>query len=229
MSHHTDIINAVSIHGNNFVSSGKDGLICIWKMKDWECLKTLRGHTLGVNSFAIHPTGKIGLSCGVDRSLRVWNLINGRAAHNSKLTYSPEKILWSPEGDNYVITSFENVFIYNMEGQLLNTLTTEYYKPVLDIAFLDNNTIVFGGEDRALSVYTLDGELISYIEGFGNRIKGIATVPKPADRIDKFSSLIISISSDGFLNFFDLDIGLEPIAQMEIQNRLICLAAGSVN
>lgn len=38
-----------------------------------------------VNSMAIHPTGKIALSVGIDRACIVWNLMTGRRASVNKV------------------------------------------------------------------------------------------------------------------------------------------------
>ena len=39
----------------------------------------------GVNSLAIHPSGKLALSAGHDMSLRTWNLIKGRVAYTTNM------------------------------------------------------------------------------------------------------------------------------------------------
>ena len=34
-----------------------------------------------VNSVSVHPSGKLALTVGTDRSLHTWNLITGRSAY----------------------------------------------------------------------------------------------------------------------------------------------------
>jgi hypothetical protein len=29
----------------HMISTGEDGKLCIWRTKDWECLRVLKGHT----------------------------------------------------------------------------------------------------------------------------------------------------------------------------------------
>ena len=61
------------------------GTICIWRTKDWECLKILKGHKGRVNSLAIHPSGKIALSVSIDKTVHLWNLLTGQKANVNKL------------------------------------------------------------------------------------------------------------------------------------------------
>lgn len=55
-------------------------------MESLEIVLLLIGYCRGrVNSIAIHPTGKIALSVGIDRAAIVWNLMTGRKASVNKL------------------------------------------------------------------------------------------------------------------------------------------------
>jgi len=45
----------------------------------------MKGHKGRVNGICVHPTGKIAVSVGKDRALRLWNLMTGRKASNTKL------------------------------------------------------------------------------------------------------------------------------------------------
>lgn len=48
-------------------------------------MATMKGHKGRVNGIRVHPTGKIAVSVGKDRALRLWNLMTGRKASNTKL------------------------------------------------------------------------------------------------------------------------------------------------
>lgn len=50
-------------------------------------LESILNIRLGINSVSIHPSGKLALSCSRDRTMRLWNLVNGRAAFDQKLSY----------------------------------------------------------------------------------------------------------------------------------------------
>lgn len=64
---------------------------------------------------AIHPTGKIALSVGSDRSAIVWNLMTGRKASVNKLgREEPMCVLWNKAGDKYAIQFDKSIQIYNV-------------------------------------------------------------------------------------------------------------------
>lgn len=67
------------------VSASEDGTICLFRTRDWVLLRTLKGHKGRVNNFAIHPSGKLALSVGKDRALRMWDLIRGKGSASTKL------------------------------------------------------------------------------------------------------------------------------------------------
>jgi protein MAK11 len=72
-------------------------------------------HRGRVNSMAIHPTGKIALSVGIDRAAIVWNLMTGRKASVNKLgREEPMKVLWNSSGDQYAILFDKSIQIYNV-------------------------------------------------------------------------------------------------------------------
>jgi protein MAK11 len=43
------------------------------------------GHKGRVNSVAVHPSGKVALSVGKDRTLRMWDLMRGKGCASTKI------------------------------------------------------------------------------------------------------------------------------------------------
>ena len=86
LAQHTGAVTALQFYSrNHLLSASEDGTICIWRTRDWECMATMKGHKGRVNGICVHPTGKIAVSVGKDRALRLWNLMTGRKASNTKL------------------------------------------------------------------------------------------------------------------------------------------------
>ncbi|POI23392.1 hypothetical protein CIB84_012859 [Bambusicola thoracicus] len=82
-------ITCLEFYGTAHLLSGaEDGLICIWNTKRWECLKSIKAHKGHVTSLSIHPSGKLALSVGTDKTLRTWNLVEGRSAFIKNLKQS---------------------------------------------------------------------------------------------------------------------------------------------
>lgn len=47
---------------------------------------------------AIHPSGRVALSVGADRTLRLWDLIEGRSAYIKRLKVAADWARWAPDG-----------------------------------------------------------------------------------------------------------------------------------
>ena len=94
---------------------GTGGSLVIYKKRDWSVQHVLRGHEGGgVGCIAVHPTGKLALSGGInDGKIKVWDLQRGRLAYTNSI--QPKKalssskkeydavvsIVWSDDGECY--------------------------------------------------------------------------------------------------------------------------------
>jgi len=186
---HSDKITSLHFFQNTHLISGSaDGQMCIWRCKDWECIRSIKAHKECINSISIHPSGKIALTASRDRTLRIWNLSNGRCAFDDRLNYEPEIIAWSPSGNSYALSSYSSVRVCTSEGKLVNKYDQSRFEHILCMVFLKENMIASGGEDRKISVWnTLTGEILHTIGGFTNRIKALSTA-------NKKTSIAISIN-----------------------------------
>ncbi|KAM3573468.1 hypothetical protein VYU27_004576 [Nannochloropsis oceanica] len=102
--HHKGTITALGFVGSSHLLSGsEDGMVCIWRVYDWSLLHILGGHKGAVTAVALHPSGKLALSTGRDRSLRLWDLVKGRCAYITKLEVVAESVKWSEDGEAYVL------------------------------------------------------------------------------------------------------------------------------
>ena len=70
---------------SHLISASEDGTICIFRARDWSLLRSMKGHKGRVNSVAVHPSNKIALSVGKDRTLRMWDLMRGKGSASTKL------------------------------------------------------------------------------------------------------------------------------------------------
>ena len=69
----------------HLLSATSDGSVRVWASQpSWECLKALKGHRREVTSLSMHPSGRIGLTCGRDSTVRLWNLVKGKCAHERR-------------------------------------------------------------------------------------------------------------------------------------------------
>ena len=70
---------------SHLISASEDGTIAIFHARDWVVLRVLKGHKGRINSIGIHPSGKVALSVGVDKTLRMWDLMRGKGSASTKL------------------------------------------------------------------------------------------------------------------------------------------------
>lgn len=60
-----------------------------------------RRNVITVLHGSIHPSGRMALSVSRDRTLRLWNLLEGRCAYIKRLQGEGELVRWSPLGDRW--------------------------------------------------------------------------------------------------------------------------------
>jgi len=70
---------------SHLLSASEDGTLCLFRARDWAVLRALKGHKGRVNAVAVHPSGKVALSVGKDRALRMWDLMRGKGVASTKI------------------------------------------------------------------------------------------------------------------------------------------------
>lgn len=85
---------------SHLISSSEDGTLCLFHARDWTVLRVLRGHKARVNSVAVHPSGKVALSVGKDKTLRMWDLMRGKGVASTKFETGTESALFLSSNNN---------------------------------------------------------------------------------------------------------------------------------
>ncbi|KAK2145791.1 hypothetical protein LSH36_657g01029 [Paralvinella palmiformis] len=175
-----------------------------------------------VNSFSVHPTGKMALSVGQDRKLRVWNLMTGKCAFIKNIKQEADHIKWSPSGSSYLVIINNKVDIYDLETAQV-THTTSMTGRISAVQFLTDDVVVLGGEEGKLKMYNIktDKGLLDFSTNT-TRIKGFACSTEP----DGF--LLVTASSDGFLKAWQLKkqgdqtYNITSVGEIQTKFRLTC-------
>ncbi|XP_078395289.1 p21-activated protein kinase-interacting protein 1-like isoform X4 [Cetorhinus maximus] len=119
--YHAGTITCLEFYGTTHLLSGaEDGIICVWDTKKWECLKSIPAHKGHVSSLSVHPSGKLALSVGTDKTLRTWNLIDGKPAFIKNIKQNAQIVQWSPSGNNYIVVSNNQLDIYALKTASIN-------------------------------------------------------------------------------------------------------------
>jgi protein MAK11 len=70
---------------NMLVVASSDSTIVLYRVRDFVLLRSLKGHKGRVNAIDAHPDGRVALSVGQDRMLRMWDLVAGKSVATMKL------------------------------------------------------------------------------------------------------------------------------------------------
>ncbi|KAI8074702.1 WD40-repeat-containing domain protein [Gongronella butleri] len=223
--HHQGDINDVQFFGKYMLTASGDHHLGLWRVKDWEFLKTLKGHKGAVHSVAIHPTGKIALSVASDRTLILWNLMTAKKASVTKLQGEGIKVRWNTKGDQYSVMMDRKINIFNVsDGKIAKSL--EHRSKLHDFCYYtldDKEYILSGHEDKTIRVWeTSTGECVNEIESHPNRIKAIDVIRHNEQDI------LVSASSDGSIKCWAgdklLDKTWEALGEYNTKSRITCMA-----
>ncbi|KAG7094140.1 hypothetical protein E1B28_007752 [Marasmius oreades] len=204
---------------SHLLSASEDGTLCLFHARDWRVLRALKGHKGRVNCIAVHPSGKLALSVGRDRTLRMWDLMRGKGCASTKLGKEGEIVRWSTDGSRFIVLCGSTIDVYDTAMTLVHT--TAHPSRLHDAKFsllTDGKTevLLIGAEDKMVSIYDVPSDpehplkIIGRMVGHTNRIKAIETLtislPSEHDNDSNPKSTIIvcTVSSDGKINVYDL-------------------------
>ncbi|KAJ8369972.1 hypothetical protein SKAU_G00100000 [Synaphobranchus kaupii] len=222
--HHDGTISCLEFYGaSHLLSGGEDGLLCVWSTKKWECLKTIKAHKGHLTSLSVHPSGKLALSVGTDKTLRTWNLTDGRSAFIKNIKQNAHIVMWSPAGDKYIVVVNDKIDIYSLETASV-TATITNPKRISSVKFLSDVILAVGGDEETVRLYNIDTiKIVCEFKAHENRVKALDSFT-----VEEYC-VLVSASNDGFIKIWKLHLDqmLEPPALLGEVNstaRLSCLA-----
>ncbi|CAK8674313.1 unnamed protein product [Clavelina lepadiformis] len=188
----------------HLISCSDDGDICVWEAAvDGSLLKTLKGHKGPVTSFAIHPSGKLGISASMkDGTLRTWNMIIGRSVYVKNFKkHQIEFVRWSKDGMHYITASQHFVQIYELDSaKCVHEFESGNAIMTVEVTQINNKAaVVFGDSGGNINIYSIpDGVCMCKYKAHENRVKSVYPFsPPPSCGQSKNGCWIASASSDG--------------------------------
>ncbi|PSS35351.1 hypothetical protein PHLCEN_2v1688 [Hermanssonia centrifuga] len=248
MHHEGSITHLEFPSRSHLLSASEDGTLCLFRARDWSVLRSLKGHKGRVNSVAVHPSGKVALSVGQDRTLRMWDLMRGKGSGSTKIYKEGELVRWSTDGDLFVLQTLFTLDIYSTDVKLLHTIT--HPSRIHDVKFCkraigEGEVLLVAAEDKKVSVYDLPSDrtqvptVVAEMIGHTNRVKAVdmlhIALPSISDSPRTSTTVVSTISSDGKVRLFDLasvpenatpeKLQLEALTEYDTKgSRLTCLA-----
>ncbi|XP_071964283.1 p21-activated protein kinase-interacting protein 1-like [Antedon mediterranea] len=235
LMHHKGSISSLCFHDNkHMLSCSDDGTVCIWSTKDWDCHKVLRGHRSEVLSVAVHPSGKLAMSVGKDKTLRTWNLIQGRSAYITNLKAVADLVLWNASGTKYMVAIDNRVDVYLLETAMVISTYT-FTGKILCAALIQDDYVVIGGEGDIIEIFKSDVPnpvCLCKWKAHTNRVKAMQHVAREMTDGGAVSNWLFTASSDGHIKAWQIDIekiSEKPclIAAVDTTARLTCLTVRS--
>ncbi|NP_001087421.1 p21-activated protein kinase-interacting protein 1-like [Xenopus laevis] len=223
--HHNGTITCLEFYGNTHLLSGaEDGLICVWNTKKWECQQTFKAHKGQVLSLSIHPSGKLALSVGTDKTLRTWNLVEGRSAFIKNIKKNAHIVHWSPSGEKYVVVIHDTVDVYQLEtAAVVGTINNP--KRISSAQFITDALIAVAGDEEVIRLYdTASQKCVCEFKAHENRVKNLHVIELQGTHV------VVSSSSDGYIKMWRIDmekVQTSPSLLCEVSTsaRLTCLSA----
>lgn len=151
-----------------------------------------------VTAIAVHPSDKLALSIGGDKTLRTWNLIKGRPAFTinlaSKGVLLPTEIKFSPDGDRFSLVSQQTVDVWTISKAGVEKRITCSSKPS-SVQWLTNERLFIGLDNGNIITLTIsDTQALTY-PAHKHRVKSLYYE----------NEMLYSASSGGELKVWSVD------------------------
>uniref|UniRef100_A0A6S8A8U2 Uncharacterized protein n=1 Tax=Aureoumbra lagunensis TaxID=44058 RepID=A0A6S8A8U2_9STRA len=237
-------INVIRFCGNKHLLCGStDGSIAVYRTNDWECVHILGGHKAEIKSLASHPSGRMALSTGNDRTLRLWDLTQGRAAFITRTKGTANIIQWSsPSGLHYGFSIAKVIEFRPIDDISGNHVVSLYHDAlVLDFTLTETQCIT-ADTSGSLRLWSYSGDLLWIRIRTGlARIKSLGLfLPHSQQEEDnkqnntsKHSTALLAATSDGQLEIWRLDQSHseqdQPSVIAHVGTRLTCLTVASLH
>ncbi|RPH86850.1 MAG: WD40 repeat domain-containing protein, partial [Chroococcales cyanobacterium metabat2.561] len=143
---------------SKFISGSSDSTIKIWDLATGKELRTLTGHSKGVNTLAITPDGSKLVSGSCDSTIKIWDLTKEKLSffptnHNSDVS----KLLVMSNNRRLVSASYDSTIkVWDfLKGQEIETLTGHGKEIKNAVVSSDDLLAISSSEDQTIKVWDI--------------------------------------------------------------------------
>ncbi|KAK7590627.1 hypothetical protein V9T40_002240 [Parthenolecanium corni] len=192
----------------HLISCSEDGSIAVYRIGSWQVEKvwTSAHKGAGVSAIDVHPSSKMALSMGQNKTLRTWNLVKGRPAYTTNLSSLGkfmDSVVWSIRGTYFaiIVDTKIHVFDVNVAGIVA---AVDCSTRVTCLSFLQDDIICFGEVNGSVICFNITSNSELWRTKVGDsRVKCINCV---------MSKWIIVANSDGNISVLHVpDVQTEPV------------------
>ncbi|KAG5519351.1 hypothetical protein PMAC_001976 [Pneumocystis sp. 'macacae'] len=226
----TDLTFSSKISPKFLISVSEDGTMAIFRTRDWLPFITIKTHHGRVNSISIHPSGKVALTVGSDKNIRLWNMITGKRAGKYNLNSTePFCIQWNTLGDHYAVLLRKEVMVYDMSATLVYRFSSLVQLNSIHYTISEKNRcemLVLGTQNGYLQIYdSKNGKLLESFVAHENRVKAITSYT--CSFANTSFLILVTASSNGLIKLW---LEFQEFSFLEIgkyncgENRITCIA-----
>jgi WD40 repeat protein len=172
---------AFSPDGRLLASGDWDKTIKLWDVATGSLVRTLKGHTGGVNSVAFSPDGRLLASGSGDGTIKLWDVATGSLVRTlSGHTNNVNSVAFSPDGRLLASGSDDNTIkLWEVaSGSEVRTLTG-HTGDVTSVAFRpDGRLLASGSWDKTIKLWEVaSGSLVRTLTGHTGGVNSVAFSP----------------------------------------------------
>ena len=160
---HRDVVTHIKVTHTDFViTASQDGHIKFWKKMEVgvEFVKHFRAHMGVISDVAVNSTGSLLATCGTDKAVKVFDVINFDMINMLKLDYVPSCVAWIHKAGDAIPelavadTDSPAIHIYDGKGSAEPLKSLKIHsKPVSCITFSHQADIVISADEGGMVEY----------------------------------------------------------------------------
>src|SRR5215831_6293369 len=147
----------MSLDGRRAVSASADKTLKVWDLETGHALRTLEGHSRGVEGVALSADGRRAVSASFDSTLKVWDLEKGQALRTLEGHSSGVKgVALSADGRRALSGSWDHALkVWDVDGgRSVGTFTCD--DGVLCCAFIGDDRLIAGDAGGHLHILCIE-------------------------------------------------------------------------
>lgn len=167
--------------------------------------KTLRGHVGTISTVAVSPDGKRIVSCGLDKTIKIWDSHSGAELMTLLGHESQVNAVFSPDGKQIISGAYDGIIkVWDVENAKELMILTGHKNAAGAFFSPDGKTIVSGSVDKTLRIWDAEtGAELMTLRGHEE--------PLLCHAISPDGSRIVSGSYDNTIRVWDAITGAEQI------------------